>query len=73
MTMYGTEPPYDPFGPEGEYVIPQPKVRLCIECGGIATEALNGWSYCFDHFREQQEVLIGLMAQQKADEARDDR
>lgn len=69
---HGDEPPYDPFGPEGEYVTPQTTVRVCIECGGLATHALNGTRYCFDHYREQSTVLMGLMQQQRGDEERDD-
>ena len=44
------------------------RVKVCIECGGIATEFLGGAPYCFDHFREQQAVVMGLMQQQRDDE-----
>jgi len=44
------------------------KVRVCIECGGVATHALNGWRYCWDHYREQATVVMGLMQQQRDDE-----
>ncbi len=53
---------------EPRWQTPQPKVRVCIECGGIATHALNGWRYCWDHYREQASVVMGLMQQQRQDE-----
>lgn len=63
--------------PEDEQVsdwqIPHERVRVCIECGGIATHALSGTRYCFDHYREQSAVVMGEMAALKADERRDDR
>lgn len=47
---------------------PQRTVKVCIECGGLATESLSGAPYCWDHHREQTAVLMGIMADQVAAE-----
>ncbi len=70
MSFYRTHP--DEHN-EIDWRIPQERGRVCIECDGIATHALSGAWYCYDHFREQEAVVMGQMAALKADEARDDR
>lgn len=50
---------------EPRFETPQATVRVCIECGGVGTHALNGWRYCYDHYREQATVVMGLMADQR--------
>ncbi len=48
-----------------DWQAPQRRVEVCIECGRLATACLSGVRYCYDHYRTQSAVVMGLMQQQR--------